>query len=116
MFSKKFDPIVELKYNVGSEIYNSPEIWDNEISLHEAEENLIKNQSKATTATEDENIDYAYIDGQMRQLTMFPKYNGEKSDIFACGATLFMMYMQSPPFRKAVSTDPYYKRLSSAVK
>jgi serine/threonine protein kinase len=47
---------------------------------------------------------------------MFPKYNGEKSDIFACGATLFMMYMQSPPFRKAISTDPYYKRLSSAVK
>lgn len=47
---------------------------------------------------------------------MFPKYNGEKSDIFACGATLFMMYMQSPPFRKAVSTDPYYKRLVSAVK
>lgn len=52
----------------------------------------------------------------MRKLTMFPKYNGEKADIFACGATLFMMYMQSPPFRKAVSTDPYYKRLSSTVK
>lgn len=87
LFSKKFDPIVELKYNVGSEIYNSPEIWDNEISLHEAEEKIIKEK------TNDEEIDYSYIDGQMRKLTMFPKYNGEKADIFACGATLFMMYM-----------------------
>ena len=65
MFSKKFDPIVELKYNVGSEIYNSPEIWDNEISLYEAEEKIKNEQSKSTT-TDDENIDYAYIDGQMR--------------------------------------------------
>jgi len=65
LFSKKFDPIVELKYNVGSEIYNSPEIWDNEISLYEAEEKIKNEQSKSTT-TDDENIDYAYIDGQMR--------------------------------------------------
>jgi len=62
LFSKKFDPIVELKYNVGSEIYNSPEIWDNEISLYEAEEKIKNEQSKSTT-TDDENIDYAYIDG-----------------------------------------------------
>jgi hypothetical protein len=65
LFSKKFDPIVELKYNVGSEIYNSPEIWDNEISLHEAEEKIKNEQTKSPNMTE-ENIDYAYIDGQMR--------------------------------------------------
>jgi serine/threonine protein kinase len=47
---------------------------------------------------------------------MHPKYNGEKADIFSCGATLFMMYMQCQPFKKAVVTDPYYKRLSSTVK
>jgi len=56
---------VELKYNVGSEIYNSPEIWDNEISLHEAEEKIKNEQTKSSNNTE-ENIDYAYIDGQMR--------------------------------------------------
>ncbi len=50
---------MELKYNVGSEIYNSPEIWDNEISLHEAEEKIKNEQSN-------EDIDYAYIDGQLR--------------------------------------------------
>ena len=27
-----------------------------------------------------------------------------------------MIQMRSPPFRKAVQTDPYFKRLSSAVK
>lgn len=55
LFCKKFDPNVELKYNVGSEIYNSPEIWDNEISLQEAEEKMINEQQKQN----EENIDYA---------------------------------------------------------
>ena len=27
-----------------------------------------------------------------------------------------MIHMQSPPFRKAVVTDPYYKRLASHMK
>lgn len=47
---------------------------------------------------------------------MFPKYNAEKADIFSIGASLFMIQMQSPPFRKAVQTDPYFKRLSSTKK
>jgi hypothetical protein len=32
-FKRKFDPIIEKRHNVGSEIYNAPEIWDNEINL-----------------------------------------------------------------------------------
>lgn len=47
---------------------------------------------------------------------MFPKYNGEKADVFSIGASLFMIQMQSPPFRKAIQTDPYFKRLSSVKK
>lgn len=47
---------------------------------------------------------------------MFPKYNGEKADIFSIGATLFMIQMQSPPFRKAIATDPYFKRIASVKK
>lgn len=27
-----------------------------------------------------------------------------------------MVHMQAPPFRKATSTDPYFKRLSSGMK
>ena len=57
LFQKKFDPIVELKYNVGSEIYNSPEIWDNEISLYEAEVKIKNEQSN-----KEEDIDYDNID------------------------------------------------------
>lgn len=32
-FTRKFDPVIERKHNVGSEAYNAPEIWDNEITL-----------------------------------------------------------------------------------
>jgi hypothetical protein len=59
---------------------------------------------------------YSDLNGKLRSLSVYPKYNGEKADIFSCGATLFMIQMQSPPFRKAVQTDPYFKRLSSAMK
>lgn len=37
LFEKVYDPIVEKRHNIGSEIFNAPEVWDNEISLHEAE-------------------------------------------------------------------------------
>ena len=33
IFMKKYDPIVDKKFDVGSESYNAPEIWDNEINL-----------------------------------------------------------------------------------
>ena len=35
LFSKKYDPIIERRNNVGSEGYNAPEIWDNDITVHE---------------------------------------------------------------------------------
>ena len=37
VFKKTYDPIVDKKHDVGSEAYNAPEIWDNEINLQEFE-------------------------------------------------------------------------------
>jgi serine/threonine protein kinase len=34
-----------------------------------------------------------------------------KADVFSAAATLFMMVMRCPPFRKAHMKDPYFKRL-----
>jgi len=107
-FQKKFDPIIEKRHNVGSEIYNAPEVWDNDINLHEKELKL--------KADEGGDFEYSDLDGQLRKLSVYPQYNGEKADIFSCGASLFMIHMHSPPFRKAVNTDPYFKRLCSAMK
>lgn len=42
LFQKRFDPMIEMRTDVGSEIFNAPEIWDNEINLHELEEQMIK--------------------------------------------------------------------------
>ena len=53
------------------------------------------------------------IESEFRRMSTHPLYNGEKADIFSCGATLFMMQMKSPPFRRAVQSDPYFKRLIS---
>ena len=39
-FVKKFDPIIEKRHNVGSEMYNAPEVWDNDITLHEVEKKM----------------------------------------------------------------------------
>jgi serine/threonine protein kinase len=36
-FLNKYDPVIEKKHNVGSEIYNAPEVWDNDINLQEVE-------------------------------------------------------------------------------
>jgi hypothetical protein len=33
------------------------------------------------------------------------------ADLFSAATTLFMMVMQSPPFRRAHQKDPYFKRL-----
>jgi hypothetical protein len=63
--------------------------------LHEAEQKLKAENDSG-------NFDYEYIDGQLRHLSVYPQYNGEKADIFSCGATLFMLHMKSPPFRKAI--------------
>lgn len=38
-------------------------------------------------------------------------YDGRRTDIFAAGVILFIMYAGNPPFEKAVITDPYYKLL-----
>ena len=32
-FLRKYDPMIEKRHDVGSEMYNAPEIWDNEINL-----------------------------------------------------------------------------------
>jgi len=95
-FTKKFDPIIEKRHNVGSEAYNAPELWDNEIYMHEVEMQMKQEQDK------EEEIMYRDLDGKLRSLSVYPKYNGEKADIFSIGATLFMLHMKSPPFRKAV--------------
>jgi serine/threonine protein kinase len=34
-----------------------------------------------------------------------------KADLFSSATTLFLMVMQSPPFRRAHQKDPYFKRL-----
>lgn len=39
-FKRKFDPIIEKRHNVGSEMYNAPEVWDNDISMYEIEQRL----------------------------------------------------------------------------
>lgn len=36
-------------------------------------------------------------------------YDGRKTDIFASGVIMFIMYAGNPPFEKAVPNDPYYK-------
>ena len=36
-------------------------------------------------------------------------YEGTKTDIFAAGVILFIMYAGNPPFEKAHPNDPYYK-------
>jgi hypothetical protein len=38
-------------------------------------------------------------------------YDGIKADIFSAAATLFLMSLKFQPFRRAVLSDPYYKRL-----
>ncbi len=32
-FKRKYDPMIEKRHDIGSEMYNAPEIWDNEINL-----------------------------------------------------------------------------------
>ena len=55
-FTKNYDPIIERRHNVGSENYNAPEIWDNDITVHEVEQKL-KEQN-------DEGIfEYSDLDG-----------------------------------------------------
>ena len=64
-FTKKFDPIIERRHNVGSEQYNAPEVWDNDITVHEVEQKL-KEQN-------DEGIfEYSDLDGQLRKLSVYP--------------------------------------------
>lgn len=37
-FMRKYDPMIEKRHDIGSEMYNAPEIWDNEINLQEFEQ------------------------------------------------------------------------------
>lgn len=108
-FTRKFDPIIEKRHNVGSEMYNAPEVWDNEITMHEVEKKM---QAESNNGV----FEYSDLDGHLRRLANFPQYDGVKADVFSCGASLFMVHMQAPPFRKSVMSDPYFKRLSSSMK
>ena len=112
IFQKKFDPMIEKRMDVGSESYNAPELWDDEINMQEIEMKLKEEQDKDSSGI----FDYSEFDGRLRKMSMYPRYNGEKADIFSCAATLFMLYMKAPAFKRAVATDPYFKRLSSSAK
>jgi len=90
-FSRKFDPIIEKRHNVGSETYNAPEIWDNDITMHEVEKKMQAEIGKQDQG--DKVFEYSDLDGQLRSLSMYPKYNGVMADLFSCGATLFMVHM-----------------------
>lgn len=39
------------------------------------------------------------------------KYNSNEVDLFAAAIVLFIMVVGTPPFTKAVKTDPYYNLL-----
>lgn len=39
------------------------------------------------------------------------EYYAEEADIFASGASLFVMVLQSVPFNSSSFSDPYYSRL-----
>ena len=55
LFQKRFDPMIEMRTDVGSEIFNAPEIWDNEINLQEFE-------MKMKAENDDPIFDYSAID------------------------------------------------------
>jgi hypothetical protein len=57
---------------------------------------------KIKAENDDPIFDYSAIDSQLRNLSVYPKYNGEKADVFSIGACMFMISMKTPPFRKAV--------------
>ena len=111
IFQKKYDPVTEKRHDIGSEIYNAPEVWDNEINMQEVEMKF-----KADNVENNNVFEYSEIDSQIRRLSLYPKYDGPKADIFSIGTTIFMMHMKSPPFRKAIQKDPYFKRLQSHTK
>lgn len=48
-------------------------------------------------------------EGYMAPEIFCKEYEGRKTDIFAAGVILFIMYSGSPPFEKASINDPYYK-------
>jgi len=54
--------------------------------MHEVEQRLKQEQDETG-----EEISLSQIDSKLRQLAIYPKYNGEKADIFSCGATFFMI-------------------------
>lgn len=46
------------------------------------------------------------------EIVMEKSYIGEQVDLFAAGICLFLMVVNSPPFREASIRDPYFKCLS----
>ena len=52
-------------------------------------------------------------EGYMAPEIRSKNYDGKDIDLFAAGIILFILYAGSPPFEKAVNTDPYYKVFSN---
>jgi hypothetical protein len=40
-------------------------------------------------------------------------YNADEVDLFAAGIVLFIMVVGTPPFTRAVKTDPYYNLIAN---
>jgi serine/threonine protein kinase len=40
LFLRNYDPQIDWRQDIGTDGYNAPEIWDNEINLHEAESSM----------------------------------------------------------------------------
>jgi len=57
-----------------------------------------------------------WTDSQEDMSSTVCNYDGVKADIFAAGATLFLLSMKMSPFRRAQLKDPYYKRLAGKDK
>jgi serine/threonine protein kinase len=77
IFKKKFDPMIEWRDDVGSEGFNAPEIWDKQISLHDAELKIKmrpREQSSSCGGETDDFEDFGYyeesaqIDSTLRSL------------------------------------------------
>lgn len=89
-----FDPTVQRNFNVGSEAYNAPELWQ----IEERETEMRQNQC-------------SYEERRASR-----QYDAVKSDIFSAAVTLFVMCLKFSPFRRAVPQDPHFKRLAGKEK
>jgi len=53
----------------------------------------------------------AYQPPEVRTASHAQPYQGQKADVFSLGVTLFAMVKGYPPFSRAISDDPFYKKI-----